>query len=565
MKLHDYFAEQRSKSLSQQEKLAVYNKFLSQRVAITRPSFMKRMYSFRYVFSAVFVFVLAFGSYYSMQPNLMSDLFFWRESVQAVNIAQIIQAQGMYTIQSADNRKVVGTNIHDGDVIGVEEGSFVEVKISKSHKAKIPGPASFQIVYAGQKTDGVEEYRLKMLSSNYVAIESIEAEEISPEAKSKQENLVLVTDDGLVINDTKTKKSVKKKTDQVKVAVNTTSEVAKTRFVVQKKQGKSVIDNAGTEDVIVTRETEKTAVVVIPDKTVASVGVVQETSTEIQAIVAGTIEELEELEQSISTGSMTTGVIDTGMVTTWTLLTGVVVTWTVNIGSTSTGVVVTGSVMTGKVNTGTITQTIGEESVKATIEPTQLNTERISEEVKTIKEQESVVAPSISESEQEVKEEIIEKEEIRSDEKFGGLNTDELVFTEDQLYAIQQHLNGALLMGYVEKLTVAYLGANSPKVTTQRSNIMATLNATYEVINKDNPYTKNTGTDIVNAANNLKKILEDEGVKQGYTHNLSALVVWLNVVYSFEAWAFADSGDTLTFQQLDTKLELTKRAGISFK
>lgn len=201
-------------------------------------------------------------------------------------------------------------------MIGVEEGSFVEVKISESHKAKIPGPASFQVVYAGQKTDGVEEYRLKMLSSNYVAIESIEAEENSPEAKPKQENLVLVTDDGLVINDTKTKKSVKKKTDLVKVAVNTTSEVAKTRFVVQKKQGKSVIDNAGTEDVVVTRETEKTAVVVIPDKTVASVGVVQETSTEIQAIVAGTIEELEELELSISTGSVTTGGIDTGMVTT---------------------------------------------------------------------------------------------------------------------------------------------------------------------------------------------------------------------------------------------------------
>lgn len=106
-----------------------------------------------------------------------------------------------------------------------------------------------------------------MLHGDYVAIESNESQKTT-----KQNNVAVETNDGLVINDTNQKlknqpTALTKSSDQP----STTKETKKTRFVVKKQNNKNVVDNSGTEKVVLTRADKESDAIIVADSHRASV------------------------------------------------------------------------------------------------------------------------------------------------------------------------------------------------------------------------------------------------------------------------------------------------------
>lgn len=315
MNLNDYFEQRKEHILGQDQKLAIYNQFIAKRNRLTKaPSISKKMHTFRYIFSMTVVFVLAFGSYYTVNPNLLMDMFFAWDNVNALNIAKIINSNWSFSITSnsdSSKREVQWNNVNDWDMINVDKWSSVFMQISKSHNAKLNWPAKLQVIYDWENSDGTSEYRLKIIEWDYLSVEST--------SDQSAENVSVETEDWLVINNIE---------DSVKPTIK-----KKTSFVVEKKNNVNIVDNNSNNEITVSHKDKKAATVVIQDNKVAAINSSDSVWTKINLLVADTKELLDiEIDRSnlttLTTWTTNTWVITTGLVVTGAAVTGQITTWT---------------------------------------------------------------------------------------------------------------------------------------------------------------------------------------------------------------------------------------------
>jgi hypothetical protein len=176
MKLQEFFNTQKHTSLTDVDKLDLYQSILykkTQRPSLKRTSFVHAKY---FVYTMVFAIMLMgmYGVYFINNGNLQDYNWFAIRSnttntAQADYIAQVIDTKGNFFIE---HNGVLATtnNIGNGDTILLKEGAQLVFEINSGTQSKIIGPAKLII----QKTN-TENYKLNLIYGNFIQMEGKQA------------------------------------------------------------------------------------------------------------------------------------------------------------------------------------------------------------------------------------------------------------------------------------------------------------------------------------------------------------------------------------------------------
>ncbi len=181
--LHDYFVQQHDKSLSAEDKLKIYQRFLdkSHRVLMRhRVAYYSRVTAF-----CVLTLVMAGGAFYLFSPNgnpyEMSEqnegLVAFRSKdgqfAYADPVGRIITARGEMVITTPDGETVDGSDLHDNDKVILKAWAEILLTVSDGFQAKIIGPAIFMIEDGGMQGD-VHVFTINLLEGDFLQLAKIE-------------------------------------------------------------------------------------------------------------------------------------------------------------------------------------------------------------------------------------------------------------------------------------------------------------------------------------------------------------------------------------------------------
>ena len=193
--LHEHLSQHKDVSLSAEDKLFIYQKFLTKKEHLYLGRMLKKNIRFK-VGTSVFVVALLFVGLYGW--NLLFDTHtnqWWiYQGVQAEQIGTIIKAEwGIEIINKG--RKVIDNTIHEWDIITLGEWWEMIINISESVQAMVIGPAKFEVQFIGEKK-GVSNYKIRLIEGNFVSIDT--------NHKNNQEDstdrIALETPDGTIIS-----------------------------------------------------------------------------------------------------------------------------------------------------------------------------------------------------------------------------------------------------------------------------------------------------------------------------------------------------------------------------
>lgn len=480
MRIQDFFTHKRQENLSQKDKLLIYNKFLQKKQTMERPSFFRRIHTFRYAFSVIMIVVISAGTLHQSQPGFLNTLFLVADTVQAAQVAKIIDVQGNYAIYATEDkeRKVLSDVLKNGDTIDLEEWGEMLVQMGENHEVQVIGPAKLEL-YLDRESSEEKEYRVKVVQWDYLSVESVE----SP-VESK-ENVAIETPQGVLINDAQAKERI----ENIPQKNNSTiTQEQKTSFVLTiDDQDKEIVDNMGTKDLPVTKVNE-TKISVIPDNKIAAVEVTKTDSqdTKIELVLAQSEEELEALVEEV-------------------------LTQTIGSGSISTGVVSTGIVFTGDV--------IG--SGEYVVNP------------------EENIESEIVEKQEESPADILKGKTIEEVTKINEIVKKELSI-EEKSHQIQLQLLGPLLEKQMRQLLMAHMQGNTQDAKTYLSSIMSKVNWVYGIIRKDNPYSHISYSSSIKSIELLEYNLARIEMPEVAYYNLKPLSSWLKFINAQQVWLYKD-------------------------
>jgi len=169
MKLKDYFQNKQEFQLSENEKLALYEKIISQQ----KRKSLSRMVKVKYFAYWLILFVLLFGIYW-VYFDVDWDIN-WIAVQNPVNqanadyIAKVVDFNGTFYIQH-EWKLTKTSNISNWDNVILKKWSEIVFDIDSWTKAKLTWPARFSLV---QDQDG---YQLLISEWDFVQMESIESE-----------------------------------------------------------------------------------------------------------------------------------------------------------------------------------------------------------------------------------------------------------------------------------------------------------------------------------------------------------------------------------------------------
>ncbi len=552
MNIAGYFQQKRSHILSQEDKLAIYNKIMAKTRPQTKPSLFSRLSVFRHAVSVMFVVVLMTGSFYTFGPGVFNTIFLSQDRVQAIDVAKIIDVEWFYQIKWSDNRKVISDTIHDGDIIDVNQGSSLLLEIA-SHNAKILWPASFKVTYVGKKTNNTKEYRLKMIHGDYVAVESKK-----PSLDISNENVSVETNDGLVINETDEVLKAKKE-DQ-----KNTQEDKKTRFTLTKKANKNVVDNSGTEQVILTHAEKNVEAIFVPDRQIATINEVEKNTQALDVIVAETQQQTEVIEQLALSGTLETWGFITGVVT---VNSGSQISWSLLSGAQNTGGVVISSGTIIQQLTGATTQ--NQSGIVLTItgsqntlpnsgqidSPTTWSALLSGDTNTTAQTLPSGAVNSWNTTEPLINNKTITARELQKEQK--------ILINEDFYYAVEQQLHSPFLQKQLESITLAHSMGKAQQVTTLLNTLHVRINSLHDLMGEKNPYNVISFESTMKAIESLKQYMQQNNIDAHYIHNLTVVKEWLMVLATLPEGEFSQE-EEMTRTTIQEKRNLKERISLQF-
>ncbi|MFA7717174.1 MAG: hypothetical protein WC875_00475 [Candidatus Absconditabacterales bacterium] len=173
MKLNDFFQEQKNHTLTDVDKLELYQKFLYKR---TRNSPIKR-FSFVHARSfayAMVVVMLVFGVYgvYFFNGSIKTPWFSINSNVNVVQadyIAQVVDFDGNFSIEH-QGILLQTENIGNGDTILLKKDSAMVFEINSGTKSKIIGPAKLTLQEISEQ-DAPTKYRINLIYGNFIQMD----------------------------------------------------------------------------------------------------------------------------------------------------------------------------------------------------------------------------------------------------------------------------------------------------------------------------------------------------------------------------------------------------------
>jgi hypothetical protein len=172
MKLQEFFNTQKHASLTDIDKLDLYQNILykkTKKTSLKRSSFVHAKY---FVYTMVFVVLMmgTYGVYFINNGNLQDYNRFAIKSnttniAQADYIAQVIDVKGNFFIEH-NGVLTTTNNIGNGDTILLKKGAQLVFEINSGTQSKIIGPAKLVI----QKTTP-ENYKLNLIYGNFIQME----------------------------------------------------------------------------------------------------------------------------------------------------------------------------------------------------------------------------------------------------------------------------------------------------------------------------------------------------------------------------------------------------------
>lgn len=225
MKLNNFFSQQSKLSLEPQDKVLLFQKILYQHQhkkenKLRRFSYFSKIYSWVWLAMLLLVFVYIWFYKYS-DVNYNFDNQKSQYMAQADNIWTIINAVWYFEITNG-GRRIITDKIADQDIITLEEWSIMDIHISDSIYSQIKWPAKILVQFVGM-VDGVRNYRLNMISGDYISIHWIVSD-------MNSDNVEVVTSDWTIIK-------------QKGLNSNTNKEKNQTDFVLMKKNNKPIVLN----------------------------------------------------------------------------------------------------------------------------------------------------------------------------------------------------------------------------------------------------------------------------------------------------------------------------------
>ncbi|MFA6256305.1 MAG: hypothetical protein WC606_03910 [Candidatus Absconditabacterales bacterium] len=176
MKLQEFFNTQKHASLTDIDKLDLYQNILykkTKKTSLKRSSFVHAKY---FVYTMVFVVLMmgTYGVYFINNGNLQDYNRFAIKSnttniAQADYIAQVIDVKGNFFIEH-NGVLTTTNNIGNGDTILLKKGAQLVFEINSGTQSKIIGPAKLVI----QKTTP-ENYKLNLIYGNFIQMEGKQA------------------------------------------------------------------------------------------------------------------------------------------------------------------------------------------------------------------------------------------------------------------------------------------------------------------------------------------------------------------------------------------------------
>lgn len=175
MNLKDYFQQKKEITVSNVDKLDIYQKFISRR---NQKSFYAKKQFFgvkAFSYSVIFLFLiiwLYWTYFFNWDIIINSDWFFlqnnnWIQWVQANYIAKVIDFNWNFYIQN--NWKYYQSSfIQDWDTITLKKDSELLIYIDKSTESKIIWPAKFII------NKNWENYKINLIYWDFIKIKSLE-------------------------------------------------------------------------------------------------------------------------------------------------------------------------------------------------------------------------------------------------------------------------------------------------------------------------------------------------------------------------------------------------------
>ncbi len=201
--LRDYFAQMHGRSLSAEDKLRIYQRFLdkSHRVLMRR----KVAYYSKVTAFWVFTFIMAWGAFYLFSPT--STLYQTQELenglvalksqngvVHAEPIGRIITASGKMVITTPDGEATVWNDLYSNDKVLLQAWAEILLTVSNGFQAKIIGPATFMIEDGGMQGD-VHIYTINLLEGDYMELAKIEEPKTATKKTTQLASVMVKTDD----------------------------------------------------------------------------------------------------------------------------------------------------------------------------------------------------------------------------------------------------------------------------------------------------------------------------------------------------------------------------------
>ena len=165
MKLKDYFQNKKDFTLWESEKLALYEKILSQQKQRTSFFHTFKIKTFVYCFITLVLLAWIYGVYFMDWNSDGSIAQLPTNQANADYIAKVVDFNGNFYIQR--EWKIIQTsNISDWDNIILKKGSEIVFDIDSGTKAKLTWPARFSL---SQKDEG---YQMTIAEWDFVQMES---------------------------------------------------------------------------------------------------------------------------------------------------------------------------------------------------------------------------------------------------------------------------------------------------------------------------------------------------------------------------------------------------------
>lgn len=200
--LRDYFVQMQGRSLSQEEKMRIYQRFLdkSHRVLMrSKVAYYSRVTAFSFtaliaVGWALYLFTPISNPYEvkELDNGLMAIQQKNGAFVHAEPIGRIITARGEMVITTADGKVIDGSDLYSNYQILLQAWAEILITVSNGFQAKIIGPARFMIEDGGMHGD-VHFYTINLLEWDYLQLAKIE--NTVQKRTTELESIIVKTDD----------------------------------------------------------------------------------------------------------------------------------------------------------------------------------------------------------------------------------------------------------------------------------------------------------------------------------------------------------------------------------